>query len=274
MLRAGPQWVQDALVPERHDRKRGGVHERRQRCRDLRAGGGRPTAAPPADLPVPDRGHPALPGPGRHRPDHLPEVHGPGPERLPVLRQGPRRLLPVPGLHRNHAQLGQPGGMGGRGLPLLLPARGRVRLRGHRRGLPDPPADLPEHLRVLLHLLRGDPIPLGHRPHLPALLDLGGRADLGVHQAAAGVLDPRRATRRDRHGQGVPGAVRAGFPGPRCLGRGGLPRGAQARRAGRSFVADRGPTASRGDGRAQGTPGLPRRAAAASSTGGCWRRSS
>ena len=59
-------------------------------------------------------------------------------------------------------------------------------------------ADLPQHLRVLLHRLRGGPLPLVADQVRGALVAVGGRADLGRGQAPPGVLDPRRQARRHR----------------------------------------------------------------------------
>ena len=56
-------------------------------------------------------------------------------------------------------------------------------------------AGLPEHLRVLLHRLRGHPVPVADRALGAALVDRRRRLHLDLHQAAAGVVDPRGPAR-------------------------------------------------------------------------------
>ena len=74
---------------------------------------------------------------------------------------------------------------------------GVMRVRGHRGA--HAAADLPEHLRVLLHRLRGGAAALGPAPVRHALLGRDGRLHLDLRQAAAGVLDPRGPARLHRH---------------------------------------------------------------------------
>ena len=111
---------------------------------------GRRRAPRPAAL------HPVLPGAGARRvpdprlrrPEHLPAVpHDPA-GRLPVLRQGARRLLPLHRLPLDAAQLDQPDRLPHEPVPLLLPhdRRGRVRAHAGARH----PLHLPQHVRVLL----------------------------------------------------------------------------------------------------------------------------
>ena len=114
----------------------------------------RRTADPSAAHPVlPGAGAAGVPDPRLGRPDHLPAVPRHPAGRLPVLRQGARRLLPLGRLPLHAAQLDQPGRVPHGAVPLLLPHDRRDRLRAHAE--PDHPVHLPEHLRVLLPLRRG-----------------------------------------------------------------------------------------------------------------------
>ena len=169
----------------------------RQRDRHLHHGGRRSAARAAAHLPLPTAGDPRLPGHRRRRPDHLSDLHRPAAGQLPELRQGAGHLLPVLGLHLDAAQLDECRRRQDRTVPDVLPADRRPDLRAVRRQ-PLPAAGVSQHVRVLLHLLRGGALPLGPGRPKPAVLAVVGRPDLGVHQAAAGVLDPRRPDRHDR----------------------------------------------------------------------------
>ena len=59
--------------------------------------------------------------------------------------------------------------------------------------------DLPQHVRVLLHRLRGRAPALGPARASAPGLDGHRRGDLGLRQAPPGVLDPHRAARLHRH---------------------------------------------------------------------------
>ena len=74
-------------------------------------------------------------------------------------------------------------------------------------------ADLPEHVRVLLHRLRGDPHPLVTRRYALRWWIIAGGADLDLRQAAAGVLAARRRARRHRHPGGLLVGVAGADPG-------------------------------------------------------------
>ena len=145
----------------------------------------------------------------------------------------------------------------GRALPLLLPAGRRRRLRAD----PGPGAatGLPQHVRVLLHRLRGGPEPLVAAADGASRLGRHGRADLDLREAAAGVLDPRRPARRDRH----PGELRLGLAAAhradRRPRRGALVRrpARGCRRPDRDLAVRRGPDA-RGDGHRRRAVGLAR----------------
>ena len=108
----------------------------------------------------------------------------------------------------------------------------------------------PEHVRVLLRLLRGRPDPVGSPTHEPRPADRRGGVHLDLHQAAPGMVDPRRTARHDRlhQGRGVRrprrkqlGRGRRGEPDG---GAGGGDPGGAARRAG-VVAVDSAPAAGR-----------------------------
>ena len=76
---------------------------------DLRRGRREPRPRAARDPALPAAGDARGAGHRRHRPDDLPDVHEPRPHRLPELRQGARRLLPVDRVRGDAAQLDQPG---------------------------------------------------------------------------------------------------------------------------------------------------------------------
>ena len=161
-----------------------GAHEHGPRRRDRRRRGHRrdhhlaaPAAAADPALPARD---PRRAGPrrdrrvaarradvGRHRAQRA----------LPELRQGARHLLPGDRVPLDAAQLDEPLGLPRRAVPLLLPAGRRARVRAV--ALARDAADLPEHVRVLLHRLRGAADALRPAEVAEAFLGLGGRGCCG-----------------------------------------------------------------------------------------------
>ena len=111
----------------------------------------------------------------------------------------------------------------------------------------------------------GGPVPLEHPA--PAPHRLAGRRgrDLGVRQAAAGVLDPRRPARRHRHPGGLRLGVAAADRAAARAGRRPLVRGPapDARRPTGTCAWPRTPCPRRWTRPPSGPPGT-------SSTGGCW----
>ena len=85
-------------------------------------------------------------------------------------------------------------------VPVLLPPRRGGRVRAHAGARH--PLHLPQHVRVLLRLRRGGAPALGLGAHGQVDGDRLHRPHLGVHQAAAGVVDPHRPARHDRLHQG------------------------------------------------------------------------
>ena len=108
----------------------------------------------------------------------------------------------------------------------------------------------------------GDPHPLGAGVLQAALVGRDGRIDLGVHEAPAGVVDPRRAARLHRLPRralvGRAAAARAVLAGRRFLVRGPAPA-ADAR----PRLAVRRRPAARADGHGRRDVGLARRRTAA-----------
>ena len=82
-------------------------------------------------------------------------------------------------------------------VPLPVPPRRRRAVRTARPALAAP--GLPEHVRVLLHRLRVRPYEVGPDSGSRAVDPRdAGRGDLDLHQAAAGVVDPRGANSTSR----------------------------------------------------------------------------
>src|SRR5215207_4226526 len=162
------------------------------RRHDLRRRPRRAPARAAAGLLVPATVDPGQPGHRRGGPDGVPDVHRHRPDLLPVLRQGARRLLPRPRVRLDHAQLGAHRRVRDLARAVLLPAGGRRRLRAHRRAVPDAAARLPQHVRVLLHRAVGGRAAVATAVGVHPGVGADRRRDLGVRQAAAGVVDPRR----------------------------------------------------------------------------------
>ena len=122
---------------------------------------------------LPATGHPRLPDPRRDRPEHLPAVPG---IDLDGYQSYDKALdvyyLTVAFISTLRNWL-NPAALRDRPLPLLLPPRRRRALRADENR--DDPVHLPEHVRVLLHLLRGRAPALGPDAHGAQLL-IGGAA--------------------------------------------------------------------------------------------------
>ena len=181
--------------PARHARGRGTADDRRghRRLRRRRRAAVPRAAVHPA---VPAAGRARVPRARRHRPERLPGVRV-RPPGLPELRQGDGPVLPVRRLPLLAAELDALGSGRHLEVPVLLPDGRRHGVRDHRGARAAP--RLPEHLRVLLHRLRGRPAALGPPPVQPSHVDPHRGRDLDLRQAAAGVLDPRRPAGLHRH---------------------------------------------------------------------------
>ena len=105
------------------------------------------------------------------------QTFGFDPPGLPELRQGDGPVLPVHRVPGLAAELDAQLGRRHLAVPLLLPDGRGHGLRDHRRA--HPAAGLPEHLRVLLHRLRGRAAALGPAPVRPSLLGRHGRVPSG-----------------------------------------------------------------------------------------------
>ena len=167
--------------------------------------------------------HPRRARDRRRRQVDLRRVHRPAARQLPVVRQGARHLLPDDRVPVGAAELAQPVRGRGRGVPLVLPAGRGARCSSSPTALAA--HGVPEHVRVLRDRDRGGPHAVGRRPPEQGRVPVDGRAHLGGDQAAAGVVDPRRAAGLHRRVQrsSVDDA-------PVGLGRAGGPRGGAGRR--------------------------------------------
>ena len=159
-----------------------------------------PLRHPPPDPAVPAAGDRRLPRPRRRRPDDLPAVHRPQPRRLPGVRQGARHLLPGDRVPVDDPQLGRSDRVRCCTVPLVLPPRRRRPVRAPRHT--SAAADLPEHLRVLLHRLRSGALHVGPEPPPQTAGVSHGRVHLDLHQAAPGVVAAHRPERLHRLHEG------------------------------------------------------------------------